>query len=155
VRGKLSVAVVSFILLCGVFTAGLVLGRYTAAVHVPPSQGSSQTDAPPPITRKPILTATIEGTKNVQRVEVKEIRFVAKQRTGVHLHPCPVVGLIVTGSIVFQIDGQPEHTLKPGDAFFEPANTRILRFDAGDEPATFVAFYLLGTNDHDLIKMIE
>jgi quercetin dioxygenase-like cupin family protein len=97
----------------------------------------------------------IEGTKNVQRVEVKEIRFVAHQRTGVHLHPCPVVGLIVTGSIVFQVDGQPERTLKPGDGFFEPANTRILRFDAGDAPATFVAFYLLGADDRELIKMLE
>jgi hypothetical protein len=31
----------------------------------------------------------------------------------------------------------------------------VVRFDAGDEAATFVAFYLLGTNDRDLIKMLE
>jgi quercetin dioxygenase-like cupin family protein len=155
-RGKLSVAVVSVLLLCAVFTAGVLLGRQVAAAPAPPTQGPSQMpDTLPPVARKPILSAMIEGTKNVQRIEGTEIRLAANQRVGVHLHPCPVAGLIVTGSIVFQIDGQPEHTLKPGDAFFEPANTRILRFDAGDEPATFVAFYLLGTNDHDLIKMIK
>src|SRR5260370_71682 len=137
-RGTRSVTIVAFVLLCAAFAVGLLLGRSTVAVLAPPAQGPSQMDAPPPITRKPILTAMIEGTKNVQRVEVAEIRFAANQRTGVHLHPCPVVGLIVTGSVVFQIDGQPERTLKSGDAFFEPANTRILRFDAGDEATTFV-----------------
>jgi hypothetical protein len=59
------------------------------------------------------------------------------------------------GEIAFQIEGQPEKILKAGDALFEPANTRILRFDnVGPGKAKFVASYLLGKDDHELIKMI-
>ncbi len=108
-----------------------------------------------PIVRKALLTAPIEGSKVVERVEIKEIEFSALQKAGLHLHPCPVVGNVVEGEIAFQIEGQPEKILKAGDAFFEPANTRILRFDnVGPGKAKFVAFYLLGKDDHELIKMI-
>ncbi len=107
------------------------------------------------ITRKALLTAAIEGPKVVDRVEITEIELSVAQKTGLHIHPCPVVGHIVQGEIEFQIEGQPEKTLKAGDAFFEPANTRIARFDnIGTGKAAFVAFYLLGKEDHELIKMI-
>lgn len=106
------------------------------------------------IVRKPLLTALMPETKNVDRVEVKQIDFTPHQQTGLHLHPCPVVGLIVRGSIIFQIEGEPERILRPGDAFHEPAGKTILRFDAADEPTTFVGFYLLASKDHDLIQML-
>jgi quercetin dioxygenase-like cupin family protein len=108
-----------------------------------------------PVNRIPLMTAVLEGRKDVQRVEVKRIEMAAGLKAGVHLHTCPVIGMIVNGSIIFQIDGQPQQTLRPGDAFFEPANTRILHFDAGDEPTTFVAYYLLGPEDRELIKMLD
>ena len=46
--------------------------------------------------------------------------------------------------------------MKAGDAFYEPANTKILRPDnpSGEESASFVAFYLLDSADHDFIKML-
>jgi quercetin dioxygenase-like cupin family protein len=59
----------------------------------------------------------------------------------------------VDGEIAFQIEGHPETILKTGDAFFEPANTRILRFDnIGPRTAKFVAFYLMGKDDRELIQ---
>jgi hypothetical protein len=36
----------------------------------------------------------------------------ANQQPGAHIHPCPVVGNIISGSILFQIEGQPVQTLK-------------------------------------------
>ena len=110
---------------------------------------------PDAIVRKPLLTAAIEGGKTVDRVEIKEINFTPGQKTGAHLHPCPVVGYIASGSIVFQIDGQPAKTLHTGDAFFEPANTSVVRFDAVDQPVKFVAYYLLGKNDKELIRSLD
>ena len=108
------------------------------------------------IQRKALLSAPIEGSKIVERVEIKEIELSVAQATGLHLHPCPVVGHVVEGEIAFQIDDQPEKILRSGDAFFEPANTRILRFDnVGPGRAKFVAFYLLGKDDHELIRMIS
>ena len=90
------------------------------------------------------------------RREIKEIEFSAHQTTGIHLHPGPVFGYIVEGTITFQIEGRPVTVLKAGDAFFEPANTRIIRFDnATGRRVKFIAYYLLGKKDHDLIKMLE
>lgn len=106
------------------------------------------------IIRTPLLTAVIDGTKTVERIEVKRIDFSPRQQTGLHLHPCPVVGFITKGSIFFQLEGQPAKVLKAGDAFFEPANTRVLHFDAQEQSASFVAYYLLGPGEHKLIQML-
>jgi len=110
---------------------------------------------PDTIIRKPLLTAQIPGEKPVSRVEIKEINFAPGQRTGAHLHPSPVVGYIATGAVVFQVDGQAPQTLRAGDAFYEPANTKIVRFDALDQPTKFIAYYLLGKDDHELIRPLQ
>jgi quercetin dioxygenase-like cupin family protein len=109
------------------------------------------------IVRHPLLTARLNPTKSTQRVEVKRIEFVPGQATGLHAHPCPVVGYIVAGSVLFQVDGEPARILRAGDAFFEPANHKMLHFDNASpaEPMTFIAFYLLDASDYDLIRMLE
>jgi hypothetical protein len=45
--------------------------------------------------------------ESVSRVEIKEINFAAHQKTGLHLHPGPVVGYIAEGTILFQVEEQP------------------------------------------------
>lgn len=109
------------------------------------------------IVRRPLLTAPLPGLGAVDRVEIKRIEFEPSQETGLHDHPCPVVGYIASGTVRFQIEGQEPKTLKAGDAFYEPADTRILHFDnASDrEPMSFIAFYLLGADQHELIRMLE
>jgi len=57
--------------------------------------------------------------------------------------------------VVFQVDGQAPQTLRAGDAFYEPANTKIVRFDALDQPTKFIAYYLLGKDDHELIRPLQ
>jgi quercetin dioxygenase-like cupin family protein len=106
------------------------------------------------IIRKPLLTAA-SINKKVNRAEVKEIIFKPLQQTGLHLHPCPVLGYIAEGSAAFQIKGGPLQILKAGDAFFEPANTVIEHFDNASDtaPLKFIAYYLLGDDDQ-LIKML-
>jgi quercetin dioxygenase-like cupin family protein len=66
-----------------------------------------------------------------------------------------VVGVIIEGSILFQVEREPACTLKPGDAFFEPADTRVPHFDAQEQGASFVAYYLLGADENELIEMLE
>lgn len=82
--------------------------------------------------------------QKVTRVEVQEITFPASQKAPKHLHPCPVVGYIKSGSVFFQVEGKDPQILKEGDSFYEPANVSILHFDnaSDDKPMTFVAFYL-------------
>jgi quercetin dioxygenase-like cupin family protein len=109
------------------------------------------------IERKTLLTAFMESVKTVDHVEIKAIELAPSQRTGLHRHPCIVVGYVVDGAIVFQIEEQKNKTLRAGDAFYEPENARILRFDNASEtnPAKFIAFYLLGPGDNRLIEMLE
>lgn len=115
------------------------------------------TQKPEPIVRIPLLTANLSHDKKVQKVDIKQIDFAPLQKAGFHSHPVAVVGYIAKGSIYFQMEGEPAQTLKAGDAFFEPENKKILHFDnpSQTEPATFIAFYLLGKNDTEIIQMLN
>jgi quercetin dioxygenase-like cupin family protein len=107
------------------------------------------------IHRKLLLEALL-GSRNVASVDVREIRFDPGQKTGRHLHPCPVLGYIVDGTAQYAIEGQPAQILPQGRAFYEPADTVIASFDnaSESEPMTFVAFYLLDGQD-ELIQMLD
>jgi quercetin dioxygenase-like cupin family protein len=108
------------------------------------------------IVRKDKLTALI-GNRNVGRVDIKQIDFAPDQKTGLHRHPCPVVGYVAHGTILFQVEGEPPKSLSEGDAWFEPAGSKIVHFDnaSSRDPATFIAFYLLDKDDQKLIEMLE
>jgi quercetin dioxygenase-like cupin family protein len=131
------------------------------AVHITPNHRevtmpSNQAGAAGTVVRTPLLTALLEGVRPIGRVEIKRIEFQPGQRSPRHLHPCPVVGFIASGAVAFQIDGQPEQILPQGAAFYEPAGTAIRRFDnaSDSEPMTFIAFYLLGADQNELIRML-
>jgi quercetin dioxygenase-like cupin family protein len=93
--------------------------------------------------------------RTVTSVDVRQITFVPNQQTGKHRHPCPVLGYIAWGTAVLQIEGQPPQELQEGEAFYEPADTVILRFDnaSSTEPLTFIAYYLLN-GQRELIHML-
>ena len=108
------------------------------------------------IHREDLLTAVLTRGGLTARVEIKRVELMPAQATGRHQHPCPVVGYVAAGSIKFQIDGEPIRRLQTGDAFFEPRDARINHFDneSADEPAVFIAFYLLDEHEHRLIEML-
>ena len=108
------------------------------------------------IFRKPLLDAPLDSVKFTSRVEVKEINFEPGQETGKHKHPCPVVGYIAEGAVLFQVEGEDPKTLKRGEAFFEPPGKTVVHFDnaSSSEPVKFIAFYLLGEHDSELIHML-
>jgi quercetin dioxygenase-like cupin family protein len=108
------------------------------------------------ITRKPLLTALVPGGKTIARVHAAAIDLAPGQQSGLHIHPIPVVGHVTAGEITFQIAGQPSTTLRAGDAFYEPAHTKMEHFDnaSAHAPASFVAYYLLGQDDKELITML-
>jgi quercetin dioxygenase-like cupin family protein len=112
---------------------------------------------PQPIERRALLTAVLDDNPAVDRVEVAQIELAPGQATGLHLHPCPVVGYVVGGAIRFQVEGKAEAILEPGDAFFEPADARVLHFDnaSNRQPATFVAAYLLSKGEDRLIVILQ
>jgi quercetin dioxygenase-like cupin family protein len=107
------------------------------------------------VTREDLLQAVLQH-ENVSTVEIKKITIPKGMASGKHLHPCPVVGCIVSGTVLFQEEGKEQKLLKAGDAFYEPKNKTILHFDnaSRDEPLVFIAFYLKEDNE-ELIKMLN
>ncbi|HEU4575296.1 MAG TPA: cupin domain-containing protein [Chitinophagaceae bacterium] len=106
------------------------------------------------ITRKNLEPALMD--QKVSKVEIQEITFPAGQTAPKHLHPCPVVGYIKSGSVLFQIEGKEPVILKEGDSFHEPKNANILHFDnaSKDKPMTFIAFYLKEDNEEN-VKLVH
>ncbi len=67
--------------------------------------------------------------------------------------PVPVIGYVLQGAFTVQVDGQPARTYTEGQSVYEPADTRIDRFDNASKtaPATLIATYLAGPGQKDLI----
>lgn len=106
------------------------------------------------IVRNELLNANIEG-RTISSVKIVEIEFPAGQKGVYHKHPCPVVGYIVAGNCLLQVEGEPAKILTTGDAFYEPAETPIIHFDnySDKEPMKFIAYYLLN-GEKDLIELL-
>jgi quercetin dioxygenase-like cupin family protein len=111
---------------------------------------------PAPIIRENLLSVAFAAETSVERVEMARVELAPGQPAGRHFHPCHVVGYVVSGVIRFQIAGDPETTLRAGDAFHEPADREIPHFDnaSNEQPATFVAFYLMPPGEQRLIEML-
>src|SRR5882757_9552042 len=99
---------------------------------------------PEPVSRDVVLDVRLHPAKDTHRIEVRRIRIVPGHAAGLHVHNGPVVGSIVEGSVTFQVEGEPESMLGPGEVFFEPDGARIARFDAGEDGVTFLAYFLRG-----------
>ena len=106
---------------------------------------------PPVVTRVHQLTGAFDQT--IDRIETHRVTLAPLQKTGLHTHPGGVVGYLESGTVMFEIDGQPARRLSAGDAFYEPANTLIRAFDnlSAKEPAVFIANYPL-RGDQALIE---
>jgi quercetin dioxygenase-like cupin family protein len=113
---------------------------------------SDKSNAQNSVIRNELLTAEI-GERTISSVKVVEIEFPAGLKAPYHKHPCPVIGTIVQGICLVQIEGNEPQILKAGDAFYEPADTPIIHFDnySDQEPMKFVAYYLT----HDEKELIE
>ncbi|GAE84415.1 cupin domain-containing protein [Bacteroides reticulotermitis] len=107
------------------------------------------------VTRADLLTAQLGGKQDVSKVEIKKIVIPPNGKADYHLHPCSVVGHIVSGTVLFQIEGEKEQFLCAGEAFYEPKNQPILHFDnaSSSEPLVFIAYYLLEGNE-ELITLL-
>jgi quercetin dioxygenase-like cupin family protein len=108
-----------------------------------------------PVTRTIVSDVRLPAVKATDRVQVREIRILPSQPAGLHVHNGPVFGSIVTGSVIYQIDGQAASVLRPGDVFYEPEGERIARFDAQEDGVTFLAFFLLSPGQEPELTMLD
>lgn len=108
------------------------------------------------LVRHDLIDAPLDGTPAVERSRITRIDLGPGAPTGLHQHPCDVVGYILEGTVRFQLEGRPERLLRAGDAFHEPKNTRVAHFDniSDTETVTFLACYLLGPGVNEVIEML-
>lgn len=88
-----------------------------------------------------LLTAAF-ADRSVVQVEAGDFHFVPGQIAPVHTHEAPAIGYVAKGTIIYQAEGSAPQILREGDAFYEPAGPRILRFDnaSATEEAIFIDF---------------
>lgn len=115
---------------------------------------NSPNDGRPHVPRTDLLTAHLVAA-TVDRAQLTQVELAPGQQPGAHHHPCDVVGVVLNGTIRFELDDGRQHVLRTGDAFFEPRDTLVAHFDndSTTSPATFLACYLLGPGDDELITM--
>jgi quercetin dioxygenase-like cupin family protein len=113
-----------------------------------------QTDNKDSIAREHVLTGLFDA--HIDRIEAYRITLPPAQRAGRHFHSGGVVGYVVEGDILFEIEGQPATRLHKGSVFYEPPDAVIARFDNASDTATatFIAFYPL-TGNQALISMAD
>jgi hypothetical protein len=70
-----------------------------------------------PVVRETLMDVRLPATTHLDRIEVRRIRMLPSHPAGLHVHNGPVVGSIVEGSVVYQIDGEPPSVLGPGEVF--------------------------------------
>ncbi len=90
-----------------------------------------------------LLSAKFEPRQVVQ-VEVGDFHFKPGQVAPIHTHTAPAIGYVAKGTIIYQVEGEAPQILSAGDAFYEPAGPRILRFDnaSATREAIFLDFNL-------------
>ncbi|GAB3031310.1 hypothetical protein GCM10027185_35220 [Spirosoma pulveris] len=105
--------------------------------------------------RKDLLHVLL-ARQPLSQIDVKQVTIPIGQTAPKHTHPCPVVGYVVSGRVLFQIEGEAKRVIQQGEAFYEPKDKVILHFanDSAQQPLTFIAFYLREANE-ELIQLIK
>ena len=91
--------------------------------------------------------------REVIKIEAGDFHFVPGQVAPIHTHAAPAIGYVAKGEIIYQLEGQKPQLLRAGDAFYEPAGPRVLRFDNASsiEEAVFIDFNLQQKNEPFII----
>lgn len=117
--------------------------RYTYLYTLILLIGASAANAQGSIERTEKMNVSI-GSRTLSSVKVDEIKFPPGKKAPLHKHSCPVVGQIVKGECLLQVQGEDPRVLHEGDIFYEPADVPILHFDNNSETEImeFTAYYL-------------
>lgn len=66
-----------------------------------------------PLTRTVLMDARLLKVTDVGHAEIRELRILPGHAAGPHVHNGPVVGSILEGSAIYQIEGQPNRYCGP------------------------------------------
>ena len=109
-----------------------------------------------PVTRAELLAVSLTKPSIAERIVTQRIEMAAGTTGQKHYHPVPVVGYVVAGAIAFQIEGQETQVLHAGDAFYEPADVVVVRWESvGTTRAVFVANYIATEDNNELLVRVD
>jgi quercetin dioxygenase-like cupin family protein len=117
---------------------------------VPPDEPVAPSDEP--VVRTVLMDVRLPATRPTDHVEIRRITMRPGVAAGPHVHNGPVVGHILAGSVVFQVEGQDETVLRAGDPFYEPEGVTIAKFDAREDGVTFIGYFPLGAAEQPEIS---
>ncbi|MDS0136511.1 MULTISPECIES: cupin domain-containing protein [unclassified Amycolatopsis] len=117
--------------------------------------GEGEPATVPAFTRTLLLDQQLPAPRVIDHVEIRRITIAPGEHLGLHVHNGPVFGSIETGSAVFQIEGEPETVLTPGDVFHEPESAWIARFDPQGDGVTFLAYFPVGPGETPSLTMLD
>lgn len=102
---------------------------------------SAQSPEINPVTITPLFKR--ENPENKDRdIIVQRIELAPASSAAPHVHPGMVTGYVVSGTLEFQVAGEPLLTLHAGDTFFEPPGSKhmIARNPDKAEKTVLIAF---------------
>lgn len=108
-----------------------------------------------PVSREILLDQPLPATLPLKHLEIRRITMAPNLAPGRHTHNGPVFGSIERGSVILQVEDEPEVALRPGDVFYEPEDTVITRFDATDEGVVFLAYFPLEDGQQSELKATD
>lgn len=80
------------------------------------------------VTRTDLLTVHLHDKQSLSKVEIKKIVIPQNGKADYHLHSCPVMGYVVSGTLLFQIEGQSSYLIKAGEAFYRAKKSTYFTF---------------------------
>jgi quercetin dioxygenase-like cupin family protein len=97
--------------------------------------------ARPNLLKKQIVEGMPKGEK--QEVSVLTATFKPGDKTLFHTHRFPVTVYVTAGAFTLELEGQPEVTVKAGEAYVEPPNVRMTGYNrSASEELKVVIFYV-------------
>ena len=97
--------------------------------------------ARPNLLKSQIVEGMPKGEK--QEISVLTATFKPGDKTLFHTHRFPVTVYVTAGAFTLQLEGQPEVTVKAGEAYVEPPNVRMTGYNrSASEELKVVIFYV-------------
>jgi len=131
------------------FAKSLALSAAILSTTLVSTIGASGAFAKPTEESTAKLLSVRFDARDVVKIEAGDFHFVPGQVAPIHTHDAPAIGYVAKGEILYQVEGEKPQLLREGDAFYEPAGPRILRFDnaSATEEAIFIDFNLQQKNE--------
>ena len=97
--------------------------------------------ARPNLLKKQIVEGMPKGEK--QEVSVLTATFKPGDKTPFHTHRFPVTVYVTAGAFTLELEGQPEVTVRAGEAYVEPPSVRLTGYNrSASEELKVVIFYV-------------